>query len=327
LSATEKAEIGTSVASITLQRLLTRDGEGAVLLAALLAALPTPTALYDPDGTLLAGSPMHAQVRTVTLHNDEQPLGHLIGDAGLDAVAGLVAYMLERAREKKSLASEALDKYRELTLLYAVSETINASLDLTATANAVLGEARRRVTRGGGLVLLRDEPPDELHLVAASDGQPLTALRLAVGEGLIGAIVAQARAEIVNDTQADGRITTHERAFRSLIGVPLLARQQVIGALVVGSAEPVAYSAADLKFLQALASLAAPAIDNALRYAQTVRAAEERERRLQQQINALRIEVDQAQQAQQVAAITGTEYFKALRERAQHLRNELGGQA
>ena len=50
-----------------------------------------------------------------------------------------------------------------------------------------------------------------------------------------------------------------------------------------------------------------------------------REQRLQQQVQELRIEVDKARQAQQVHKITGTDYFRQLRGKANDLREQLQG--
>jgi DNA-binding response OmpR family regulator len=51
-----------------------------------------------------------------------------------------------------------------------------------------------------------------------------------------------------------------------------------------------------------------------------------REERLKQQVQELRIEVDQARQSQQVSKITGTSYFRELRGKAGDLRNLLEGE-
>lgn len=51
-----------------------------------------------------------------------------------------------------------------------------------------------------------------------------------------------------------------------------------------------------------------------------------REQQLKQQVQALRIEVDKARQAQQVSKITGTDYFKQLRDKANDLRDLLDEQ-
>ncbi|MCX6045746.1 MAG: cyclic nucleotide-binding domain-containing protein [Chloroflexi bacterium] len=50
-----------------------------------------------------------------------------------------------------------------------------------------------------------------------------------------------------------------------------------------------------------------------------------REQRLQQQVQELRIEVDQARQTQQVNKITGSDYFQQLRGKANNLRDLLEG--
>ncbi len=50
-----------------------------------------------------------------------------------------------------------------------------------------------------------------------------------------------------------------------------------------------------------------------------------REQRLRQQIQQLRIEVDDARKSQQVAEITETDYFHDLREKARTLRNKVRG--
>ena len=52
-------------------------------------------------------------------------------------------------------------------------------------------------------------------------------------------------------------------------------------------------------------------------------AAKKREEQLEQQVHKLQIEVDKVRQARQVSKITGTNYFKQLREKAQDLRDML----
>jgi DNA-binding response OmpR family regulator len=51
-----------------------------------------------------------------------------------------------------------------------------------------------------------------------------------------------------------------------------------------------------------------------------------REQRLKQQVQQLRIELDEARQAQQVAEITESDYFQKLEAKAQDLRQIIDGQ-
>ena len=52
-----------------------------------------------------------------------------------------------------------------------------------------------------------------------------------------------------------------------------------------------------------------------------------REERLQQQVQALRIEIDEVRQARKVAEITESEYFKDLRRQADGLRQMVEGRS
>lgn len=54
-----------------------------------------------------------------------------------------------------------------------------------------------------------------------------------------------------------------------------------------------------------------------------IREVDTREQRLRQQVQELRIEIDQARQTQQVQEITSTDYFQQLRNRASRLRSQL----
>lgn len=68
-----------------------------------------------------------------------------------------------------------------------------------------------------------------------------------------------------------------------------------------------------------LAPQAAIAIQNAARVL-------ERERALKEQIEKLRIEIDQVRRQKQVRAITETEYYRQLREQADLLGRKLKGE-
>jgi CheY-like chemotaxis protein len=57
-------------------------------------------------------------------------------------------------------------------------------------------------------------------------------------------------------------------------------------------------------------------------FQQMAREVRAREERLQRQVRELRIEVDEARRAREVAEITGTDYFRNLQERAQQLRSQ-----
>jgi GAF domain-containing protein len=143
-----------------------------------------------------------------------------------------------------------------------------------------------------------------------------------LGEGIIGVVAQNGKAEIVNEVSADARYKSDQglTASSSLVCAPLKAKGHVLGVIVLVSETAITYTAKDLKLLNTLASQSAPAIENALLYEKTIREAKEREERLQRQIRELRIELDEARQDKQVAEITESDYFQQLRGEADDLR-------
>jgi class 3 adenylate cyclase len=161
--------------------------------------------------------------------------------------------------EKKDIVLDALDKYREITLLYSIGETIASSLDVDQIAHLVLETNRRIIKAENGSVVLLDRDTDRFEVKASSGSQSAAAAHRA-----IAAVVARSgKAEIVNDTRADPRFAAHG-SVRSLIGIPLKHEEKILGAIAVSnklSAE--IFTARDEKLLATLASQAAVAIDNA----------------------------------------------------------------
>jgi GAF domain-containing protein len=193
----------------------------------------------------------------------------------------------------------------------------------------ILDEARRLIKATGGWVMLLDDGQAELETIVAFGQGFQPQLRIKLSEGIIGAVALNGKAELVNDIQADARYVEGQlsTSLSSLVCAPLKTKNRIIGVIALGSDEDgVIYLATDLKLLNTLASQAAPAIENALLYEKTLREAREREERLQQQIQALRIELDEARQAKQVAEIIGTDYFQQLRSKANKLREILEGE-
>ncbi|MEO6207387.1 MAG: GAF domain-containing protein, partial [Candidatus Limnocylindrales bacterium] len=80
--------------------------------------------------------------------------------------------------------------------------------------------------------------------------------------GLLGTIHA-GDAEIVNDVASDPRASATERATASLVAAPLQVRGERLGVIGTRSTEPIEFRASDLKVLTAIASLAAPTLQQA----------------------------------------------------------------
>ncbi|MBI1879516.1 MAG: GAF domain-containing protein [Chloroflexi bacterium] len=314
---------------IKLKRLLSKKQEAAAIVSDLIEAINTPISVQDREGNTLMGAASAGPQGRYPITCSHNIIGWTIGQERAELVATLLTHLANKEAEKDTLADEMLERYRELNLLYHLSEKLATSLELAAVAQTALDEASRLIKATAGWVMLLDEGQADLDPIAAFGQGFQPQQRVKLGEGIIGGVALNGKAELVNDIQADARYVEGQIStpISSLICAPLKTKNQVIGVIALGVSEAgVAYLAADLKLLNTLASQAAPAIENALLYEKTLREAREREERLQRQIQDLRIELDEARQAKQVAEITGTDYFQQLRSKANDLREMLEGE-
>ena len=305
---------------------------------------PVTLAIFDQRGRALASYPAgeHGQLaeaaasvcrtgqplvnhenesRALPILADEQLVGVLTGapssapglDDVLDSLLLMLSTLLSQAVERKALAQELLDRYREINLLYRLHETIGAYIDLKDVAEHALAESVRIVRADGGALFLYVTKTGQLGLLA-TEGD---ALKLRGDRGIPQWVAQEGRSAIVNDVTSDPRHTASDGspALQSLLCAPLKTREKVLGVLCLCNKQGGIFTAGDEKLLMALASQTAVAIENAQQVAA-------RERQLRRQIQELRIEIDQVRKRQAVKTIVDSDYFRRLAETAQQLRED-----
>jgi transcriptional regulator with GAF, ATPase, and Fis domain len=304
--------------AVRLKRLLSQNRRAvAVLLDESRAALNSPICIQDASGALLLGDEPCDDVERHAIDCAGETIGWVAGGRGSQVLANWLTLLANQVIEMDALADEALNRYREVNLLYNLTGKLTASLDPKDVCSVAIEETRRSIQSSAGGVLLLDKPAGSLTFAAGFGALPG---QVPVGEGVIGACAQTNKAEVVNALQQDPRHSQAESAFGALLCTPLETRGNVLGVLLLASESTDVYTAGDLKLLSTLASQSAPIIENALMHERMLLEAKEREERLEQQIQALRIELDESRQAKKVAEITESDYFKRLSQQADDLR-------
>jgi GAF domain-containing protein len=252
-----------------LRRLIVRHRHVAPMVSALLASVDAALTISDaegavilqrggPDGTGPTGSEVESRGEVVV---DGELLGWVAGGRSVRGIAAVLAYAAARERDKRSLANEALERYRELSLIYDLAAAIGGSSALEPVVATAVEELSRLPHDARGFLLLANG--SELQTAPGSDGQgcPLTEARM--GAGIVGENAASGGAELVEDAAADPRATTAERAGGSLVVAALRAGDVTLG-VVGATATGGPFRSADLKVVTAIAALAGPAIGRSL---------------------------------------------------------------
>jgi hypothetical protein len=242
--------------SAALRRLILRHRHVGPMLSVLLAGTDARVTITDIDGEVILDRQSGTGVGAADQHPitvEGRTVGWVQGPRPSAAIAAVLSYAASREADKRALAAEALDRYRELSLIYDLSESIGASLDVDEVVAVAAQEASRLPSGGAGFVVLRR-------------GQDAGRLE----GGILGSVLA-GEAEIVNDVAGDPRASEAERGTASLVAAPLNVRGDRIGVIGSSSATRIEYKASDLKAISAIASLAAPAIAQALAHEASVR--------------------------------------------------------
>jgi signal transduction histidine kinase len=184
----------------------------------------------------------------------------LAAAAHAQALADVLTGLWAQEAERRLLVEEALAKYREINLLFRVHEVINHNMPAREVLQALRQEAARLI------------PTLPLEVLLLSTDTSLLAQGLGPDQGLYtptaapwGGTVAQRacairQADIVNaDEHPPGAL-----GMASVMVAPMVTPRAELGALLVGSRQPVVFQANHLKLLVTLAAHGAVVLENAL---------------------------------------------------------------
>jgi signal transduction histidine kinase len=190
---------------------------------------------------------------------------------------------LQARLELLAATLQGTDESERLAALYQVSRALGSSLQLEQVLNQVMAAVIQLTGAERGFLMLLDEATGALHLQAARnfEGKTLDQDDMQVSRTLIQTVLQTGEGVVTTNAQSDARFSNQESvvmyALRSILCVPLRARGQITGAIYVDNKIKTGlFDQGDLELLEAFASQAAAAIENARLYTQTDAALAER---------------------------------------------------
>ncbi len=159
-----------------------------------------------------------------------------------------------------------------LDLLYSISRELTEQLDLRELLQRVLQLTLEAVGAPAGSILVLDEHGEVTEGAIAYGGKvhdhSAEQLRDTYEQGLAGWVVENRQAVLIQDTSKDERWLhkpdeKSDGAPRSVISVPLLAREHIVGALTLARRKPNGFTEEDLALATAIADQAGVAVSNA----------------------------------------------------------------
>jgi len=187
-------------------------------------------------------------------------------------IGALASTSIEKAR----LFNATRLRERQLTVLNDISQQLVATESdveklleiITASAVEILN------AEAGSLLLATDDFTDELEfrVVIGGAGSDLVGSRWDSKKGVVGKVMTTGEAQIVNDAEQDSRHTEDTKGEKSiqqyhtssLLAVPLIAKEEIIGVLeVLNKTDGTPFIQEDVDLLTTFGGQAAIAIENA----------------------------------------------------------------
>lgn len=217
-----------------------------------------------------------------SLNLEGQTLGHIVVLATTDGhsefaagnvqqVADLLAKSLEmllgQEAARRSLASDTLQKYRELSLLHRATVALNASLRLRQVARALLAECQSgALPTEMGMIFLREKDTESPAPFAFFGPAEQSGLARVAASTLYADIMRGQKAELISDLSADARWHGEVKSIRALLAAPIVAAGARVGAVVLATAGDAPLEASHLQYLTTLTSVAGTAMGNAVHF-------------------------------------------------------------
>ena len=162
-----------------------------------------------------------------------------------------------------------------LARLLQISRRLSSTLRLDELLSLVMDVATELTQTETASILLVDRSTGQLHFAASTRGEVPQDIVVPLDNSIAGWVVRHSRSLILEDVQTDERFYANvdenlEFVTRSMLAVPLVTGQGVIGALeVINKQDDADYTSQDVALMEALASQSAVAILNVHLFSQS----------------------------------------------------------
>src|SRR5690606_38639712 len=247
--------------------------------------------ILPPEAKSFVGVPLFAGeqiIGVLAVRDDDDPLAFSSADQRLLTTVGSqlgVAIQSTRLLQQTRNLAEDLEKRveeraaelererQQLSTLYQITTELATSLDIDRLLNRALEMVAEATGASRAAIFTLDELGDRLTRRATFGGRPARGedqpLSLALDEGLAGWAVRNRQSVIVDDVQQDPRwlrLTPADDSPRSALVALITAAEEVLGVMMLVSEQPGAFTADDLRLVDASTNQIANAMNNAELY-------------------------------------------------------------
>ncbi|MGB5404739.1 MAG: adenylate/guanylate cyclase domain-containing protein [Robiginitalea sp.] len=264
-----------STADRALKHILKRDKSAREILGRLCDSTGAACAFETVDGQLLWGSDEVFE-HTRDLTHEDKVLGRFrySSDKAL-LIFDTLKLLFQKEWEKKKIGKEVLGLYREINMIYDLSELISEKIDAESIAKVTLEEASQIIDTTHALFLIYDAEKDTVIQIARLGENPKSEAFIEQQKDVLKELITRGVSAIVPAERiAKNPALKH---LKTVMYAPLKVKHRTFGMVILGHEEEVEYTAAELKLLTTISLQSATAIESAHLYQKGLKEVQDRE--------------------------------------------------
>ncbi len=259
-----------------LKNVLQKDKESISLLQQSSFLLKLDFFVVDATNKVLWGTDSDAYAYSVEITCDSLSLGIFKSTSAAGKyIFDLIKILLCKEFEKKRIGKEVLSLYREINMIYDLSEMISEKIDTTSIAEIALRESSQIIGSTHGLFLMYDPDEDQVTELASFGDNPNSKRNIKDQNQVLKTLILRGSAAIVPENRIKENLSI--KHLKAVMYAPLKVKHRTLGIVILGHEEKKEFTAAELKLLTTITLQSASAIESAHLYQKGLKESRDRE--------------------------------------------------
>jgi transcriptional regulator with GAF, ATPase, and Fis domain len=208
--------------------------------------------VLSSEGELLCGEKLSDPIALrIPIHFSGEVICWIVGKPELKIAMNILKHIITTEIEKIKLSHETLEKYKEINILYGLSEKISSTADLKDVSEFMISQMQKSFKCDSGCILMLSEERGELESLSEfGTGAAFDIIRDYHKKGDVTTVF---HPEIINNISSDKRFEPYSEKISSIIFVPIIHSFNPLGMMAACSLKKIEYKAKDLHTLNFLA--------------------------------------------------------------------------
>ncbi len=179
-------------------------------------------------------------------------VGWVVGEKGVNAVASLINYIVNKEHEEKMLSSEVLERYSEISIIHDVAQMLSSDKTFKEKFAYLIEKAAIITKASGASILIYNKKNNNFDILVSIGVKHDPVIPLKAGEGIAGAVFLAGESELIEDVFSDPRYVSGPDMIYSMICAPVKKAGRAVGVIKV-SRDKDSFAANDLTLINILA--------------------------------------------------------------------------